>query len=81
MPVPAAAPFWYLSVELMSTMPGSTLAATACSLTFAVLAPPELPLGDGICCEDTLLPDVESLWVSATTVPAPAAAASAATTT
>jgi hypothetical protein len=42
--------------------------------------PPPLPFGDGICWEETVLPDWE-LWFSATTVPAPTPAASAATTT
>src|ERR1700737_677040 len=31
MPVPAAVPPWYPSTVLMSTMPGLTLAATACA--------------------------------------------------
>ncbi len=82
MPVPAAAPSWYLSVELMSTMPGSTLLATAPSLTLVVLALPA-PFGfdEGICWADTVLPGDWELWFSATTAPAPTPAASAATTT
>ena len=80
MPVPAAAPFRYLSCELTSTTPGSTLLATACSLSVVVFArPPALPFGDGICCEETVPGDWEP-WFSATTVPAPTPAASAATT-
>ena len=81
MPVPAAAPSSYLSVELMYTMPGLTLFATECSLMLVVLAlPAAFRFGDGICWEETVLPDWE-LWFSATTAPAPTPAASAATTT
>jgi hypothetical protein len=83
MPVPAAAPFWYLSVELMSTMPGWTLFATDWTLMLVALVPPGLfwP-GVGICCAEELLrpDDVASLWVTATTAPAPTAAATAAVT-
>ena len=82
MPVPAAAPSWYLSVELMSTMPGLTLFATDCSLRLVVLAlPAAFRFGEGICCEETELPGDWELWFSATTAPAPTPAASAATTT
>ncbi len=82
MPVPAAAPSRYLSVELMSTMPGWTLFATDCTLTLVVLGlPAPLRLGDGICWEETVLPGDWELWFSATTAPAPTPAASAATTT
>ena len=80
MPVPAAAPSWYLSVELMSTTPGWTLFATDCTSMLAVFALPALRFGEGICCEETEFGDWE-LWFSATTAPAPAPAASAATTT
>jgi hypothetical protein len=81
MPVPAAAPSSYLSWELISTMPGLTLLATEVSLMLVVLAlPAAFRFGDGICWEETVLPDWE-LWFSATTAPAPAPAASAATTT
>ena len=80
-PVPAAAPFTYLSWELISTTPGSTLFATDCSLRLVVLAlPAAFRFGDGICCDDTELGFCE-FWFSATTVPAPTAAATAATTT
>ena len=82
MPVPAAVPSWYFRVELISTIPGSTLLATACSLIVVVLLPPDPPVGEGICCDEMpeFAADVEP-WLSASTVPAPIPAASAATTT
>src|SRR5580693_277434 len=80
-PVPAAAPFSYLSWELISTTPGSTLFATDCSLSAALLAlPAAFRFGDGICWEETE-PGFCEFWFSATTVPAPTAAATAATAT
>ena len=56
MPVPAAAPSSYLSVELMSTTPGWTLSATDCTSMLVVLALPapfavrrrDLLRGDGL---------------------------------
>src|SRR5450759_5776233 len=82
MPVPAAVPSWYLRVELISTRPGSTLLATKLSLIVVVLLPADPPVGEGICCDEipVFAADVEP-WLSASTVPAPMPAASAATTT
>ena len=43
--------------------------------------PAAFRFGEGICCEEMVLPGDCELWFSATTAPAPTPAASAATTT
>jgi hypothetical protein len=58
------------------------LFATDCKLSVVVFVPPvALLLGEGICCEETFPLGEEELLFSATTAPAPAPAATAATTT
>jgi hypothetical protein len=68
----------------MSTSPGSTLPATACSSMpeVLVLPLPGLPAGDGTSCgEKLLLLDDGDLACRANTAPAPSAAATTATST
>jgi hypothetical protein len=58
MPVPSAVSLWYFSVEVMSTIPGSTFASSACWFSVppegAVLPPPDPLPGCGMSCEEIL---------------------------
>ena len=93
MPVPSSVPLWYLGEEMMSTIPGLTFWAAAATFPLVLLLPPAAgppptppnpppdppkppPPGWATLGEELLEP-----WLSASTVPAPTPAASAATTT
>ena len=83
-PVPSAVSLLYLSVEMMSTRPGLTFAAT-----FAAAArlsgadedplPAALSCGPGTSFEEIPADGAAPWWPSATVTPAPMPAASAAT--
>ena len=82
-PVPSAVSPLYLSVEMMSTRPGSTFFRTAAGLSGAE----EDPLPDALSCGPGTSPEeipadgAAPWWPNATVAPAPMLAASAATAT
>ncbi len=82
-PVPSAVSLLYLSVEMMSTRPGSTFFCTATGLSGAAEDPlPEALLcGPGTSREEIPADGAPPWLLSATVTPAPMLAARAATAT
>ena len=77
-PVPSAVSLLYLSVEVMSTRPGSTFFATATRLSGAEEdpLPAALLCGPGTLFEEIPADGAVPWWFSATVTPAPMPAAS-----